>query len=208
MGSSHKKEEKDIIAPLLILGGVVAFSYVFLGGSFSNKNNSGTAELSSISSTQEPSNIQSQKIVNEHLLETQSKMDLQRGMRVLENKQFAPSVSNGAPSVDAKLNPGYGVEFNNTTPESQVGQIIRKPKGAPDYNSPDQYIQNLQKQLDARSNYDEAYKEAYVQQFIENARKGGYEVRVNDNYEVISVRPIRHPDSQRNIFDLKGGGAK
>ena len=38
---------------------------------------------------------------------------------------------------------------------------------------------------------DEKYREEYARQFIENARRNGYEVKLNSRFEVISVKPLK-----------------
>src|SRR5690606_34236769 len=52
----------------------------------------------------------------------------------------------------------------------------------------------------------EEYKKEYTRQFIENAKKDGWEIKVDANYKVISVRPLeRKPSFYLIDGDGRGG---
>ena len=44
---------------------------------------------------------------------------------------------------------------------------------------------------DFAASYDDSYKRKYAEQFIENARRGGFEVRLDQNFKVIGVTKLR-----------------
>ena len=41
--------------------------------------------------------------------------------------------------------------------------------------------------------HNEAYRKEYVRQFLDNARRAGWEIRLDDDYRVISAKRIRTP---------------
>ncbi len=53
--------------------------------------------------------------------------------------------------------------------------------------------------------YNEAYKKAYIHEFVENARREGFEVSINDDLEVVRVRRIREPSGYRSPDSVKEG---
>jgi hypothetical protein len=72
--------------------------------------------------------------------------------------------------------------------------LNRYPKVV-DYSKPSHVIQNqITAQIDEMKARN-AYQAAYMKRFIENARAQGYEVQLGSNNEVISVRPLRNPNS-------------
>lgn len=57
--------------------------------------------------------------------------------------------------------------------------------------TPDETIQRQLYEKQFEEAYNESYREAYADQFIENARKNGYEVKLNSDFRVISVKKIK-----------------
>ena len=49
-------------------------------------------------------------------------------------------------------------------------------------------------------------KKEYARQYIENARRGGYLIELDDNMEVIKSTPIRKPTQQDDSVDNLNGG--
>ncbi len=47
----------------------------------------------------------------------------------------------------------------------------------------------------------EAEKKEYARQYIENARRGGYAIELNDNMEVIKWTPLRKPSQQDDSYE-------
>lgn len=65
--------------------------------------------------------------------------------------------------------------------------------------APDEEItQKLQNQ-EIRKAQEEAYKKEYSRQYIENARKNGYNIILDDNLNVIKATPIRRPSDEDSI---------
>lgn len=70
---------------------------------------------------------------------------------------------------------------------------IWKESKMPVVDSPAQDINNKVYNKNFQDIKDEAEKKEYARQFIENARKGGYHIELDNNLEVIKVTPIRKP---------------
>ncbi|MGZ3726740.1 MAG: hypothetical protein ACXWQQ_13115 [Pseudobdellovibrio sp.] len=47
----------------------------------------------------------------------------------------------------------------------------------------------------------QAQKEAYAREYIENARKGGYQIELSEDLEVIKATPIRKPSQQSDTVE-------
>lgn len=47
----------------------------------------------------------------------------------------------------------------------------------------------------------ESEKRDYARQYIENARRGGYEIELNKDLEVIKVTPIRKPSQENDSYE-------
>ncbi len=45
-------------------------------------------------------------------------------------------------------------------------------------------------------------KAEYARQYIENARKGGYDIELSNDLEVIRVTPLRHPSEEVDSFEI------
>lgn len=73
---------------------------------------------------------------------------------------------------------------------------IWKESDLPVVDSPAQDINSKVNQKVFQDQMDEAEKKEYARQFIENARKGGYHIELDNNLEVIKVTPIRRPSQQ------------
>lgn len=59
--------------------------------------------------------------------------------------------------------------------------------------TPDQLIQSEIFNQQQLADYSAAYKEEYARQFVENARRAGWEVVLDEDFRVISTRRIRNP---------------
>lgn len=87
------------------------------------------------------------------------------------------------------------------------------PYKDPDYASPKNKILQEMYQQQIAEQQDEVYKAEYARQFVENARRGGYQVVLTPDYKVISVTPIKPRGGKgpastgEDSFDLFQNGA-
>ncbi|MBK9322185.1 MAG: hypothetical protein IPM97_04370 [Bdellovibrionaceae bacterium] len=144
--------------------------------------------------------------VNRHLFSTSQQIELQR-------KKMEVAVSDLA---DKKVSPSKGTEEPPSdidfTPDPRAIALLKNLRR--DTSSPsgpensDDLIQAELFELEQLEHYSEEYKKEYARQFVENARKAGYNVKLNAEYKIISVAPIRKPAQNFNLFQSEGGAAQ
>ena len=85
---------------------------------------------------------------------------------------------------------GYGVNVDSQDKFKQYDQDIKKMQTHTKSFQDDIYASVALDQY--LEDYEQKERQAFVDAFIENARRGGYDVELNDNLEVVGVRPIRN----------------
>ncbi|MDG0814747.1 hypothetical protein [Bdellovibrio svalbardensis] len=184
------KEEKDsskLLALLLFLGaGVMAFLYL---GSDGTKK-----KFAEISATVKSEKYE--KAVNKHLMVTNETMAMARQRMEIENARLAKDFdATSAQPVYAP--PQGGVDLSSDSRAAEIAnELGRGDKRAESFENPNDVVQKELFNQQQQAEYSKAYKEEYVRQFIENARRGGYKVKIGEDFKVLSVTPIRSPSDQ------------
>lgn len=84
------------------------------------------------------------------------------------------------------------LELNTTDEAEKLAQDLKKnPIGSKRPSSPEEYLQMELFKAQEAATLNAAYKEEYARQFIANARKDGWEIKLNKDFKVISVKPLR-----------------
>jgi hypothetical protein len=86
--------------------------------------------------------------------------------------------------------------------ESEMAKIGNQNQGV---QNPPKLKTTQSEEFDPKSMTPEEKKE-YARQYIENARRGGYLIELDDNMEVIKSTPIRKPTQQDDSVDNLNGG--
>lgn len=129
---------------------------------------------------------------------------LNEKMRLLEGqkkiKQMQQEAQNAKLSRDLEFSdirdraePASELHLDMLPEESskQVYSDLDHTQYLPDSRRPRDVI-NAQKELDQiLNNLDKQHRDEFVKQFVENARQGGWQVKLSDELKVIEVRPIR-----------------
>ncbi|MFM6929878.1 MAG: hypothetical protein ACKOX6_15520 [Bdellovibrio sp.] len=150
-----------------------------------------------------------EKSVNKHLMYTNEKMDLQRRRMEIENARLAADF-NSTKSQATYQPQTSGVDLSTDSRAAEVanelGRGVRREEEA---LSPHDVIQKELFNSEQNAEYTQAYKEEYARQFVENARRGGYKVILDDQYRVKQVIPIRNPsDASGSNIQLFGTGGE
>lgn len=147
-----------------------------------------------------------QKNVNRHLMLTNEKMEMERKRMAVENFQTADRFQ------DVKAQKAYRpsqqeLDLSTDSRGYEIANEIRRgPKQNSEPTTPDEVVQAELYLREQANQYDAAYREEYARQFVENARRGGYRVKLSDDLSrVISVQPIRNPSGD---FRFDGGGTQ
>jgi hypothetical protein len=72
-----------------------------------------------------------------------------------------------------------------------IGDLNRDRKKIESYLGPQSKIQSQVLEDQALLQHQERMRREYAEQFVRNARAGGYEVVLDDNFNIKSVKPIR-----------------
>ena len=147
-----------------------------------------------------------QKNVNRHLMLTNEKMQMERRRMDVENFQTADRLQDSR--AQKAYQPHHDLDLNTDSRGFDIAnEIGRGTKNAAEPSTPDEVVQAELYNRQQANQYDEAYREEYARQFIENARRGGYRVKLSDDLSrVIQVQPIRNPSGANTGFE--GGGTQ
>ena len=139
-------------------------------------------------------------LVNLHLQETYKNIQRQQIQAEIANDKEAPSLSETAPN---KINrpQDLSLEFKQDPRIKEIPEMTGravKPE-LPDDVDPKVVIQKRLHEEQRWNEYSQAYREAYAKQFIENARRGGWDIKLNHEFKVLSVKPIKK-DNRPYLF--------
>lgn len=199
---SHSTENKDsskLVALLLLIGAIVLL-ILYLGSDGKKKK--------SLETSQAVKSEKYEKSVNKHLMVTNETIEMQRQRMEIENARFAKDLD--AASAQPKyVAPQEGADLATDHRASDIADLLGRGERKPEsFETPNDIIQKELFNRQQMDEYSKAYKEEYARQFVENARRGGYKVQLDDNFKVISVSPIRKPShsTHENILNPDGGG--
>jgi hypothetical protein len=190
MGDQKQQKDKSVLLALLFIGAALLLLYF----AFGTAGKKPTAQEITKNKTFE-------KAVNKHLLSTSEKIEFDRQKAVIENSQYANDFRSGKSGRPA-YQPDNNLDLSTDSRSSTIVDDIGRGKKAPsDFQTPDEIVQSDIFNDQQSAEYSQAYKEAYAKQFVENARKGGYNVILTDDFKVKSVQPIRKPTQSMDIFE-------
>lgn len=130
-----------------------------------------------------------QELVNKYLNSAVNNREKNRNK--IENEiDRTPTI--GAPERPL-VNPNDN-RFIRQAPQVEVNprsSTYTRPESPSEVIQMEMYKQKMQEQAD------EAYRQEYARQFKENALRNGYEIELDQNLEVISVKPLRQPSSSQ-----------
>jgi hypothetical protein len=184
-----------LLALLLFIGAAgLIFAYF---GSADSAQNSGKAAAARTGKFE--------GLVNKHLMYTNDKVELQRQRIQVENAQaLSKGGGRAAPPQVAYSNDGK-LDLSSEDHASEIAKELGRGPRRPEFNTPEDIVQQDLYNAQQAAEYNEAYREEYARQFVENARRGGYKVILSEDLSrVMSVTPIRNPG--KNSFDVFGSG--
>jgi hypothetical protein len=183
MEKRPEKREKSPFLLLLILLFLGFAGYLFWPHQVLHKTEKGQYSASS---------IQAEALVNKHLWMTSQAQELAQ-QRVKVGNEFANPKVGSSILPKPQSSEDWGVHQNIDSNETNAFEDLQRYKKDLRVADPDHIIQGQITDANKQGQFEAAYREEYARQFIENARQHGYEVKLNDQYVVISVRPIRNP---------------
>jgi flagellar motor protein MotB len=191
-----EQKERSMLIALILFIGAGALIFMSLG---SDKKKSATGASAKTKTSEY------QKNVNRHLMLTNEKMQMERRRMDVENFQSADRLQ------DAKAQKAYQPRQDLDLSTDRRGfdianEIGRGEKQAGEPSTPDEVVQAELYNREQANQYDQAYREEYARQFVENARRGGYKVKLSEDLSrVIQVQPLRNPSGNTGF---EGGGTQ
>ncbi len=148
-----------------------------------------------------------EKSVNKHLMLTNEKIEFERRRMEIENATGGDFNSTKAQET---YNPqDSGLDLSSDSRAAEVADILgrgERKEGEP--LNPHDVIQKELFNAQQEAAYSEAYKKEYARQFVENARRGGYKVYLDENYRVKQVIPLNRQPGSTDIFNTNGGAVQ
>ena len=186
MGEKLQRKDNNSMLAVLLLLGSVALLFAYLNSSTSpnaNPQAKGSARSASF-----------ERSVNKHLMYTNDRVELQKQKVEIENKNLLLEKSHSADATQPPHVNENRLDFSSENSESKVAEALGRSERQAEVGTPQDVIQREVFNQEQLAEYTQAYKEAYAQQFIENARKGGYKVILSEDLSrVVSVQPIKMP---------------
>lgn len=146
-----------------------------------------------------------EKTIDMHMKLGRHSEELRRQLTAVENAMQAPQID------PAKIDP-LVYESNEPLPldseiESDAARVYRQTierKRESRSLTPDERISSKISRDQWEREYREAYEREYIKAYLENARKAGYDIRLNEKGEIIDVikigqsEPMRFPQAVDN----------
>ncbi|HEY8270221.1 MAG TPA: hypothetical protein VIG33_04990 [Pseudobdellovibrionaceae bacterium] len=160
--------------------------------------------MDSPASSVDPKEFESK--VNNHLFNTAQSIEMSQEKMRMETDQLADQGLNpqASPKVEVQRL-DFSMDPRSETLLNELGREVKESTGP---SNADETIQADLFESQQSQELSEAYKKEYARQFIENARKAGYIIRLNEDYKAISVRPIRKPAEDMELFPSNGHGTQ
>lgn len=182
--SSRKSDHSWVFLLIFLIGAAILFFFDHFEDIKSNSQANTLEPQISINEHEKMNRV------NQHLKETALQLESDRLRRAQEAHNELQKLQQGI-SVDTyKADNGLTFE-NNQRMEQLTEELNRSQALSDDQLSPEQIVQNRLLEIRMQETADQAYKEEYARQFIENARAGGWDIRLGPNFEVLSVRKLR-----------------
>ncbi|MBO9665670.1 MAG: hypothetical protein J7501_02515 [Bdellovibrio sp.] len=202
--ASEKKSQNDhgkLLALLLFVG---AGALVLMSMGPEEKRTAGQA----------PASVKSEKFeknVNKHLMLTNENIEMQRRRMEIENARSNGDFNSTKAQATYEA-PSGGVDLSTDSRASDVARELGRGDRQEDQPmNPHEVIQKELFNQQQNAEYTQAYKEEYARQFVENARRGGYKVILDDQYRVKQVVPLRRDtagEGSGEMFDVTSGLAR
>jgi ribosomal protein S7 len=201
--NDQDSERKVIVAICLILVALVLVAialvdhktFIFVSGSRSGKSAAAIDEAN--------------RIVNRNLKQTYYKIESEKIKVLVANESSSPRVGQRITpnNISASLGDS-GVDMQPDRNDESIARELDQSKSAEHRFKIDNKIQGELQDQQIQTEAYQAYMSEYARQFIENARQKGWDIQLDDNYVVISVRPIKKRDASMQLFNSSGEGSR
>lgn len=203
--NSHNKKNDQREWGLLLL---IFAIFLFIGGLFIGGERGSNEQSSVLYSGDMPQYHQKRQLLKRldyDLKDSSTKADLNRDMTIIEHQSAAKLDESSALESNLQLN---NVNPLSLDQESVGKNVLNDTEGRADpsvkVQTPEQRISSKIARDQWSQEHDQRYREEYIKQFLENAKRSGVDIRLNDNLDVTGIdrfemeKPIRIPQSESN----------
>lgn len=199
MSSPNSSNENKPLLGLVLLIAAAAILFLALDESPTSKQGLNQQKVNS---------EKFEKSVNKHLMLTNELMRLASERATLESNELVNRFSKTKPSDFVYTNDNT-IDLSTDNRAADVADEIGRGKRPEDSSSPHDVVQRELFNEEQVKEYTQAYKAEYARQFIENARRGGYKVKLSDDYSrVLSVTPINPGHGNMELFNSGASSAQ
>jgi hypothetical protein len=157
---------------------------------------------SSLDKTQSARSAEVQETVNKHLEKTAEMLEMQRRRMQIENSRLALDYGRTVAERPYAA-PKEGAELIEEAQAHRVAEDIGATQDANQAlpSNPMDLIHHQLFEAQAAAAADVEYKKEYARQFVENGRRAGWDITLDENFKVISVKPYkRAPTNDFQLF--------
>lgn len=142
-----------------------------------------------------------QEKVNKHLEFTAEKLELQKRRMQIENSRLALDYATSTaerPYVPQR----EGTELmHDRTAEDVAKDLGHGPKAKELPSNPVDLINHQLFEAEQAQASSEQYRKEYARQFVENGRRAGWDIRLSEDYRVLSVKPLKRKSAGQPLFE-------
>jgi hypothetical protein len=132
--------------------------------------------------------------VNEYLQQVDRHLTEERLQMQIDNAKLAPEIKDDLAPADFALHGlAPGVDLTQETRSQETLRDVRKPSKGPDYRKDIDDSVNAQIVVEhSNDEYERAYQQEYLKQFVENAARDGVKIAIDNNMNV-RILGVRAP---------------
>lgn len=195
MANEKSQKEKSMLMALVLFLAAGALIFAYLSGE-NKKKQPGAAAVTKTKKFEQS--------VNRHLMLTNERMELEKQRMALENAKILNNPISATRPQKAYSNDDR-LDLSGDMRAADVAKELGRGPRQEEIISPHDVVQKEIFNEELARQQSQAYREEYARQFIENARRGGYNVKLSEDLSrVISVTPIRNPSADFQVFDGNG----
>lgn len=197
-GKTQKEKDKSWIFLVLLAFGL---AIVFHSQNSENKN---SGENNSSPVINDPDRI---KRVDSHLKDTAYNVEVDRRQRQIEVYQQLNKLHSTSAQPSYQESKEFSLE-SDPYMQSLTDELDRSRQAPPDQSTPHEIVQQRLYENEQLQKASDAYREAYAEQFKENARRGGWDIELGPNFEVLSVKKLKENRTPSLFEDGNLGGSR
>lgn len=129
--------------------------------------------------------------VNNHLRKTARKIEVEKmkaRVEAISQLKNNSEPSNFRNQQDSRLKEDFSADPRVDELAEALGKKSKTPSEPKD---PGELVQARLYDQQKWNEYTLAYRQAYADKFIENARRNGWIIKLNDDYKIISAKPVK-----------------